>query len=224
MKRSLRRTWTQARNRTISGILVVVPLAITVVVLRFVLGFLQDTMRPLANVLRQHLALGGPPGAFDWITPTLAGMIVLGSLFLIGTLATHVVGRRVISASEGLLRQIPGVGAVYSAARQVVDAITGNRKNAFHSVVEIHMFGGDNLTIGFVTASLQHEGAEKFVVFVPTAPNPMSGFLVFVRQDACKKLDISVEDALKLIVSVGLLSNSLLPQEPEKDTPREGIA
>ncbi|HAR67183.1 MAG TPA: hypothetical protein DCR55_13365 [Lentisphaeria bacterium] len=211
MKRVMRRTWKQVRFRLVSGLLVLVPLAITIFILRLLLGFLQDFIQPLVRVLRQHWDFGISSTGVDWLTPILAILLVICALFLVGSLTTYVVGRRAIKAAEALMLRIPGVSAIYSASRQLVDAIGGKNKNAFESVVELAMFSGVHQTIGFVTATIPHEGEEKYMVFVPTAPNPMSGFLLIAKKEHCKLIDISVEDALKLIMSAGLLSNTILP-------------
>jgi uncharacterized membrane protein len=187
------------RARLVSGLLVLVPLAITLFVLNLLLksltAFMRPLIRPWAGVL--------PPYAV-----TLTALIVaVGLIYGVGLIATHILGRRMIRWGEHLIMRLPLVKTVYAASKQVVEAFSSPTQAAFSAVALIEFPRRGAWVIGFVTGTLLNPQGEPCCrVFVATTPNPTSGFLVILPQSDVQFTDISVEDGLKMVVSGGMLS------------------
>src|SRR3990172_6834546 len=186
------------RELFVVGLAVVLPLLLTYLLLRFLFETLDGLLDPMI-----HALLGRR-------VPGLGFLATLATIFLIGALTTNIVGRKVVAMTEGLLLRIPLVKNVYGASKQLFDALTLPGKGAFRQVVmlEYHRLG--LYALGFITAA-QAEGFERLVgertvnVFIPTAPNPTSGFFLVVPEKSVIPVPISMEEALKLIVSGGLI-------------------
>jgi uncharacterized membrane protein len=196
------------RNRVLSGILVLVPLAITLIVLRLVFNILTSFALSLLRPL-----LAGLP---DIVLTLVALSATLLTLYMVGSITTHLVGRRLVEMGETLLLRLPIVKTVYGASKQVVDTFSTSARAAYKAVVMVEFPRTGSLGIGFVTGSLRDpEGTLLFTVFVPTAPNPTSGFLIVLPRESIRYTDISVEDGIKMIVSGGLVSPASFAERPE---------
>jgi len=190
------------RSRLISGLFVLVPLYITI----FVLGALFNAMakasfvRPLLETLSEKLS----PNAIT----AIAIFVFVLMVYLVGLITAQLVGKRLVTAVEGVILKIPLVRNIYSTSKQIVDTISPAGREAFKSVVFVDFPRVGIKSIGFVTGSFIDEQGKSFCkVFVPTAPNPTSGFLLIVTPDQLSETNITVEDALKLIISGGVLSH-----------------
>jgi uncharacterized membrane protein len=187
------------RTRLVSGLLVLVPLAITVFILNFILSFLTAFVRPL---LRPWV------GELPEYVLTLAALAATGVLiYSAGFVTTLIVGRRAIHWGEQLLLRLPIVKSIYSASKQVVDTFSSSTKAAFQAVVFVEFPRKGSLGVGFVTGTLLDPGGRTlYRVFVATTPNPTSGFLLLLPEEDVQFTDISVEDGIKMIVSGGMLA------------------
>ena len=189
----------QVRARFISGLLVLVPLAVTVVVLKFILGTLTAFVVPLLEPW-----LGDVPQV-ALVPAALA--VAFALIYLAGLVATHIVGRRLIQFGETVLLKLPIVRSVYGASKQVVDTLSQGTQAAFQAVVLVAFPHPASQAVGFVTGHLlDPSGRRRYRVFVPTTPNPTSGFLLILPAEAVEFTDISVEEGLKMIVSGGVLA------------------
>ncbi|MDR2849727.1 MAG: DUF502 domain-containing protein [Verrucomicrobiota bacterium] len=187
------------RNRLMSGLLVLVPLVVTVFILRVLFNSLTSFARPL---LRTWL------GALNESTLALVALAVtVAGIYLVGTVATHFVGRRLIQFGESVLLRLPIVKTIYSSSKQVVDAFSATGKHTFEAVVVVEYPRLGAWSIGFVTGTMENaEGERLLSVFVATTPNPTSGFLILFPEKDVVYTDISVEDGIKMIVSGGMLA------------------
>jgi uncharacterized membrane protein len=187
------------RTRIVSGILVLVPVAITVFILRLVFaslsGFLMPVLRPFVGDL--------PPWA-------LYGIAVASTLLLIyamGALTAFMIGRRLLNLAERVILQVPLVKTIYSASKQVVDTFSASNRETFKATVIVEFPRPGSFAVGFVTGSILDPKADPlYRVFVPTTPNPTSGFLILLPPAQVMHTDISVEDGVKMIVSGGVLA------------------
>ncbi len=193
----------RTRELFLVGLAVVLPLLVTYLLLRFLFETLDGLLDPIIQgVLGRRI-----PGL-----GLLAAVIII---FLIGALTTNIVGRKLVAMTEGLLLRIPLVKNVYAASKQLFDAFALPGKGAFRQVVMLEYPRVGSYALGFITAT-QTEGFDALVgektvnVFVPTAPNPTSGFFLVVPEKSVTPVPISVEEALKLIVSGGLIVPSVL--------------
>lgn len=141
---------------------------------------------------------------------SLALVILFFIVVLIGLIARNYIGKKLIKSGELLLSKIPVLNKIYSALKQILGSFWGEEKT-FRGVVLVEFPRDGVYSIGFVTSEPQGEIREKVssdavCVFVPTAPNPTTGFLIFIPKGKVVKLDFSVEDAFKMILSSGIMS------------------
>jgi uncharacterized membrane protein len=186
------------RELFVVGLAVVLPLLVTYLLLRFLFEALDGLLDPMIQ------------GILGRRIPGLGFLATVAIIFLIGTLTTNIVGRKLVAMTEGLLLRIPLVKNVYGASKQLFDAITLPGRGAFRQVVMLEYPRSGLYALGFITAT-QARGFQDLVgeqtvnVFIPTAPNPTSGFFLVVPERSVIPVPISVEEALKMIVSGGLI-------------------
>jgi len=187
------------RMRLMSGLLVLIPLAVTLFILNLCFSSLTSFVRP---VMRPWL--GELP---EYILTLIALATTVVVIYIAGLITTHIIGRRLILWGETLLMRLPIVKSVYAASKQVVDTFSSSTKAAFKAVVLVEFPRRDSLAVGFITSTiLSPEGQTLYRVFVATTPNPTSGFLVILPEEEVHFTDISVEDGVKMIVSGGMLA------------------
>ena len=198
--RRLTRVWGYIRNYLLTGVLVIVPVAVTIYIIYFIFQFADSF-------------LGSTIG--EAIGYNIPGMgIFLTALFclLIGVIAQNYFGKRLIAWIDSSLSQIPLVKSVYSGIKQVADVFIQNKKSNFKRVVMLEYPKEDSWVIGFVTSDflikLDTDLPYKdnmVTIFVPTTPNPTSGFLIILPKDKIIDMNIDIEDAMKIIISGGLV-------------------
>ncbi len=183
-------------RNVLRGLLAIIPLGLCYLVVRFFYLAIDD--RITGSIER-------------WIgykIPGLGFLLVLISLYLLGLLASHWAGRRAFGAIEWLSRRIPLVKTVYTLGKQLADALSLPEKGAFKRVVMVEHFRPGVWSLGFVTASIPdpEEGGHRLLrLFIPTAPNPTSGFVVTVKEAQVKETALSVPEAMNLILSGGMV-------------------
>ena len=178
-----------------AGILVVVPIIIAILILVWLFNYIDNIAQPIAESLlgRTIPGLG-------------LGILVL-LIYLTGVVATSLIGNRLIRYGESLLARVPLFRYLYTGIRQILQSFTSPREGGFLQVVLVEFPKKGMRAIGFVTSESRVESGEKlFSVFIPTSPNPTSGYLEIVRESDIIKTDISVDDALKMVLSAGKVS------------------
>jgi len=203
------------RNRLLSGLIVIVPLGITVFVLRFAYQFTAGRLSPMISAAFDKVP--------EYAVPGISIVVLLAGLYLIGLGATVFVGRKLIVLLEAIIQRIPLVKTVYGASKQLVDAFSGASagvgfKNA--AVIEFPCPGMKAL--GFVTGSMRTtDGHLYYKVFVPTTPNVCVGLFEVCLPESLYWCNLSTEDAVKMIVSGGILSPERLVLTPatQAETP-----
>lgn len=193
----------------LTGIVVLIPMVITLWVLRVIVTTLDQTLFLLPPSLR--------PEAFGMHIPGLGVLLTLAIVLLTGVIAANFFGRRLLRLGEQLLEKIPVVSNIYTSVKQVSDTLFSSSGQAFRKVLLIRYPHGNSWTIAFQTGVPQgmiaeHLGEAHLNVYVPTTPNPTSGFFLMVPCSEVVELDISVDDALKHIISMGVV-------EPRYKTP-----
>jgi uncharacterized membrane protein len=149
-------------------------------------------------------------GPMFWYWSLVALVLAVVLISVAGVLARYYIGKKVIDWTDRVLMRVPLLNKFYGAIKQVNDAFAGN-KHSFKTVVLVEFPGPGNYSVGFITSEQQGEiqqktGRNLVSVFVPTTPNPTSGFLILVPGEKLTKLDMSVTDAIKYIVSLGAIS------------------
>ncbi|MBI5136600.1 MAG: DUF502 domain-containing protein [Nitrospirae bacterium] len=184
----------------VTGLLVTLPIAGTYFVLSALLRALEGV---LGELLHTHLSAHYYPG--------LGIAVLLVGIFLVGLLTANVIGRWFVRLYERVLKRLPVVRSIYSAIKSVVHTVSMQGQEKFKGVVLAEFPRPGMWMLGFVVADSEGEiatrvGERPLSLFVPTSPNPTSGFLVFVREDEVTYLSISVEEAMKAIMSGGIYS------------------
>ena len=192
------------RSWFFTGILVMTPLILTIYVVWTFITFVDNLVVPLVPIDYR------PSNYLPFSIPGLGLIIVFLFTTLVGVLATGLLGRTLIRLWENILNRMPVVRSVYSAIKQILETVMATQSDAFRQAVLVEYPRKDIWAIGFVTGSTKGEVSEnvdkKMVnVFMPTTPNPTSGFLLFFPESDLIFLEMSVEDALKLVVSGGMV-------------------
>jgi uncharacterized membrane protein len=191
------------RNYLIGGLLIWIPIMITVWVVRFVSGILDSSLVLLPPSWR-------PEAVFGTYVPGVGIVLSLLLLFLTGVLVKNLFGGRMVAWLESLVRRIPVIGPVYSGAKSFSETVLTDQGRSFKQVVMVEFPRKGVFSIGFITAHELEEAqakTEQFVtcVFVPTTPNPTTGFLVLVPRDEVVNMDMTVDEAFKMLLTLGVV-------------------
>ena len=183
------------KRQFLAGILIVVPIGASVLILFWMFNSIDNILQPVINaVLGQNI-----PGVGFAVTVLL--------IYLIGLMASNIVGKKLIHWGESLLARLPVFRHLYTGSKQILESFSAPRQTGFMQVVLVEYPRKGLRTLGFITNELPVPSGEKlFNVFIPTAPNPTSGFLEIVREEDMVRTRIPVDEALKMIVSAGRVS------------------
>lgn len=191
------------RKWLLSGLLVLVPLIITLSVLDWVVSTLDKTLNILPAAWMPERWLG-------WHLPGLGVLFALLVVLSIGAFASNFVGNKLISWWHALLHRIPVVRSIYSGVKQVSDTLFSEKGNAFRQAVLVQWPREGAWTIAFLTGHPSGELAsllpdDCLSVYVPTTPNPTGGYFIMLKKTDCIELDMSVDEALTYVISMGVI-------------------
>jgi len=194
------------RRYLIAGLLIWVPLGITVFVIRVMVGLMDQTILLIPPQWRPEALLG-------FNIPGLGVVLVLVIVLLTGMVVANILGRKLVGLWDAILARIPLVRTLHSAVKQVMETILNSGSKSFRKVMLIEYPRKGVWTLAFQTGEVAGEirdkaGVPVVTVFVPTTPNPTSGFVIIVPKEELIELDMSVEDGLKLIMSLGVVSSN----------------
>ena len=198
------------RKYFITGLLILVPLAITAWVLNLVISTMDQSLLFVPERWQPHTLFG-------FNIPGLGTLLTVVIIFLTGLLTNNLVGNYVLRVWEKLLKRIPLVNSLYSSVKQVSDTLLSSSGNAFRKAVMIPYPHQNSYTIAFLTGTpggdvKNHLVGDYVSVYVPTTPNPTSGFFLMMARKDVVELDMTVDAALKYIVSMGVVSPEDVPQ------------
>jgi len=186
------------RNKFLTGLLTLFPIYITYLLLRFVIGIAPDI-----SYLRTIPFLSNNEVIAD-IIEFLGALIVI---FFIGFVVSNVLGKRLFAFFESIMERVPLINTIYTSSRQIMQTLTMPGKGNFKQVVLIEYPRKGLWTLAFVTAYSKNKRGEQYVhVFLPTTPNPTSGFMLFIKEKDVKPSGLSVEEGLKTLISGGMIS------------------
>jgi uncharacterized membrane protein len=188
----------------ITGLLIWVPLVITAWVLSVIVNTLDQSLHLLPEVLH-------PRNLFGFSIPGSGALLTLAMIFLTGLLAANFIGQKLVHWWNLLLSRIPVVNSVYKAVKQVSDTLFAPNGNAFRKAMLVQYPRQGSWTIAFLTGSpsgeiSKHLQGDYVSVYVPTTPNPTSGFFLMMHKQDVVELDMSVDEALKYIISMGVVA------------------
>jgi uncharacterized membrane protein len=198
------------RKFFLTGLIIMLPALITIYVLGFTFNWIDSI---LGNLFREYLGLR---------IPGLGFLITIATIFAVGLVASNVFGQKLLKLMESAFANIPLVKPIYSSVSQIIAAFSAQRSKVFESVAMIEYPRKGLYAIGFITGLGAGEVQEKtsqdvVTMFLPTTPNPTSGFLLLIPRKELIPMDMSVEEAMKLIISAGVV----VPEWPKKTTGEE---
>lgn len=204
------------RRHFITGLLTVLPLWLVWVVFKFVFGLLSDASEPWVEPLLRNIATTNP-GLFGWIDSPFMMTVVATSftialLVAIGVFARRVVGQRSLAWFESVVARIPIVNTVYGSTRKLLDLLQ-TKPGTTQRVVLIDFPHSEMKSVGLVTRTLKEEGTgrELAAVYVPTTPNPTSGYLELVPVELLTPTNWTVDEAMAFVISGGAVSRDVIP-------------
>ncbi len=204
----------------IAGLIVLMPLGVTFIVIRFLL---EKIGQPASVVFFGSWLNNFDKQWLEFFASLLSILIVIGLITMFGWLSKFFLGKTFLKFTESLIQNIPFINTIYNTVKQIVDTIGQNQKAVFEKAVLVQFPSKGMYSIGFLTNRSQGEVQEKTKenvcnVFIPTTPNPTTGFLIMVPEEELVLLDMSVGDAIKLIISGGTVIPQVASQIPEIKT------
>ena len=184
----------------IRGLLAIIPLILTIFVIRIVYVFIDKRVMELID---QYLG---------YRIPGLGIILVLVVLYLTGLIASNVIGKRIFAFLDNITTRIPIIKTTYQVGKQLSNTLSLPEKQIFKKAVLIEYFKQDVWVVGFVTGGLRNEGTGEVLlkVFIPTVPNPTSGFLVIISESQTIDPHWTVEEAIKMVISGGIIGPEII--------------
>lgn len=200
----------------ITGLLIWIPLGITVLVLNWLISTMDHSLDLLPTQLR-------PEALWGFHVPGFGAVLTVLVVFVTGLLAANLIGQRLVRFWEGVLARIPVVKSIYYGVKQVSDTILADTGQAFRKVLLVQYPRSGSWTIAFQTGRpggdvVNHLRGEYVSVYVPTTPNPTSGFFLMMPRSDVVELDMSVDEALKYVISMGVVAPAL-SDSPKRPLP-----
>jgi uncharacterized membrane protein len=202
------------RGRFFAGMVIAAPLAATFFILQFLITFIDNRVKPLLPPLLQ------PETYTNYAIPGFGVLVMVIALTILGAVTANLVGRSLLAATDRILSRIPIVKNVYAAIKQLTEVLANNQQASFDRCVMVEYPKKDSWCIAFVSSHAQGEigsklGTSKIGVFVPTTPNPTSGFLIYVEESETIPLEMTVEEGAKMILTAGLVVPDFDPGNAE---------
>ncbi|MBS0316159.1 MAG: DUF502 domain-containing protein [Proteobacteria bacterium] len=209
----------RVRKWLLSGLLVIVPVAITLWVLKWIVGTLDQTLLILPESWQ-------PDRVFGFHIPGLGTLLAIAVVLAVGAAASNFLGKRLLDWSDALLQRIPVVRSIYTGVKQVSDTLFSGKGNAFRTAVLVQWPHQGMWTIGFVTGlpggdAANHLPPDCLSIYVPTTPNPTGGYFVMLPRSDCVELNISVDEALKYVISMGVVAPGPTDPAPPRSRLRQ---
>jgi uncharacterized membrane protein len=206
------------RRKLIAGLLVVFPVFITFFVIKFLFTMIGGILSPV--VIKAVGFFGFSPNSKidEFVITSVAFVLTFVSLYSIGVVATNFMGKFVIRFFETILHNVPIIKNVYTSSKKLIEIISLPTTQSFKRVVIVEYPRAGMKAFAFVTGGIKTEdGTELTSLFIPTTPNPTSGFLIYLPEQDIEETDLSIEEGMKLIVSGGILIPERM--EPNTDKP-----
>jgi uncharacterized membrane protein len=198
------------KKKFITGLFVLIPLLVTIYIIYIVISFVDTIIAPVIRNITFHFL-----GKEIYIPGTGLFLFVLLA-YVTGVFASNYIGNRFLLYGEKMLRKIPFVKGIYSSVKDMTDSFSSEKRRSFKEVVFAEFPSQGRYAIGFVTNRMKSQPGEEFCsVFIPTTPNPTSGFLILIPEKELIFLDLPVDDALKYIISLGTAGIELVWKEKE---------
>jgi uncharacterized membrane protein len=203
----------------LAGLAVTIPIGLTLYILIFLIGMMDGLLTVMPAKLHPDAILG-------FHIPGLGILVTLALILICGLMAQSIVGRRIVRFSEGMLDRIPVVRSIHSAIKKIVDSMFLYRSRSFRKVVLVEFPHRGAYTVAFVTGTPNEEiqaktGKKCLSVYVPTTPNPTSGYFIVFPEEDLIQLDMTVEEAFTLVISGGIVNPPGRLREEAASPPRK---
>lgn len=193
------------RNKLLAGFFVVLPIFVTFTIIKFMFSFFGERLLPIIKRHVKHEFII-PESIIDPVLIFIGIIITFIALYFIGLFASNFFGKKMIAFYERIIHNMPLVKTIYSSSKQVISSFHSSGNKSFKRVVFVDFPRTGMKMLGFVTGSAKNQDGNDLVsVFVPTTPNPTTGFLVYVSKKEIFDTNMSVEVAIKLLLSGGIL-------------------
>ena len=194
------------KSNLLAGIATIIPLALTVYVIQVIITFTIWIGGTVAEPLKKFVNVTFP--GFGILSSIVGLLIVFFALIIFGALARNVIGKTVVNWLEGVFKKIPLIDSIYGTTKQIIETFSGSKTNSFQKVVYIEYPREGMWTLGFVTGESVNQSNEEFYhLFVPTTPNPTSGFFLIIPKEDTTLADLDVEQGFRMIVSSGIVGS-----------------
>lgn len=191
-----------------TGLLVVIPLGITLFILRFLFNLADGVLAP-AIQRTAHFFFG--EGHYIPGLGMIAGVLVI---YIAGVVATNMFGRRLVDYWEGLLSRIPIVKSIYTSSKQILHVFSAGKEGNFRRAVYVQFPMENSYSLAFVTNTVRTESGKRYhTVFIPTSPNPTSGYVLILEENKVYPAAFGVEEAMKIIMSGGMVAPDIIRAE-----------
>jgi uncharacterized membrane protein len=204
-KSRLSQVFGRVRRDFLAGILVIVPLAATIWILKWLFDAVDGILEPAVEAI-----FGRPIAGIGF------GILII-LIYLAGLFVSNFIGKKIIERGESLLREVPMIREIYSTFKQILQSVILPHKGGFREVVLVEFPRPGMKTIGFVTNRVTDMSGQKLVnVYIPTTPNPTSGYLEIIPEADVIHLDMPIDDAIMMVVSGGMVSPEVI-DKPKQD-------
>jgi uncharacterized membrane protein len=214
VKKSLFARW---RAGFLTGLLIVLPGVVTLAVVKWFFGTVSSLTDSLLFFLPTSITHENQgAGPIRWYWSLLALTVAIGIVSAVGGMTRYYIGKRMIAWADSMMLRVPVLNKIYGTIKQVDQAFTSGKKSSFKTVVLVEYPREGIYSVGFITSEQADEVEQKtgkkcVRIFIPTTPIPTGGFLIIVPEEKVIKLDMSVADGFKYIISIGALANEFTP-------------
>ena len=194
------------RRKLVAGLLVVFPIFITFIIIKFLFGLIGGILSPVVE--KAFILLGSSPKGTvdDFVVTSIAFILTFSALYFIGVIATNFFGKLILNFFEAILNKTPIIKNIYTSSKKLIEIISLPSRQSFKRVVIVEYPRVGMKAFAFVTGNIKtKDGAELTSIFVPTTPNPTSGFLIYLPEDDIIETSMDIEEGMKLIISGGIL-------------------
>ena len=188
------------KNYFITGLFSIIPISITYFIITKLFSVFSKPGQSLIRTIFPDVTL-------PFIDLIMGSILTFLFIYLLGLIVSNVIGKKLYSFLESILSKIPLVSYIYNTIKQITETLTISQKHAFKKVVYIEYPKDEIWTIALVTGeSKDKDGISYYQIFVPTTPNPTSGFMLYIKKINAKETDLSIDEGLKIVISGGMLA------------------
>jgi len=203
-----RRLIRHLKKKFITGLLVIIPVGITIFILRFLFSLADGVLAPS---IKKGVGFFSGEGLYIPGAGMIAGFLVI---YLAGVVASNVLGRRMVDSWDRLFSRIPLVKSIYTSSKQIINVFSSGGAGSFRQAVYVEFPRAGSFSIAFITNSVKAaSGKPYYTVFIPTSPNPTSGYVLLLEESQVFPAAFGVEEAMKIIMSGGMVTPDLLRAE-----------